>query len=90
MSGRRFIKVVRGVRGVRGALGVLGCGNSEGGWGAGVMALNGKRSLTLTEWQSLPLVAKWQALMLFVATFSSPLTPLIPLIPLTPLTPLFH
>ena len=68
-SGRRFIKGVRGVKGVRGALGVLGCGDSGGGQGAGVMALNGRRSLTLTEWQSLPLVAEWQALRLFVATF---------------------
>ena len=36
----------------------FGCGDSGGGQGAGVMALNGRRSLTLTEWQSLPLVAE--------------------------------
>ena len=47
-------------------------GDSDGCHGAGAMALNGKRSLTLTEWQSLPLVAEWQALRLFVATFSAP------------------
>ena len=33
------------------------------------MALNGRRSLTLTEWQSLPLVAEWQALTLFCRSF---------------------
>ena len=54
---------------VRGALEGLGCGNSGGGQGAGVMALNGRRSLTLTEWQSLPLVAEWQALTLFCHSF---------------------
>jgi hypothetical protein len=33
------------------------------------MALNGRRSLTLTEWQSLPLVAEWQAFTLFCCSF---------------------
>ena len=33
------------------------------------MALNGRRSLTLTEWQSLPLVAEWQAFTLFCHNF---------------------
>ena len=37
--------------------------------GASVMALNGRRSLTLTEWQSLPLVAEWQAFTLFCHSF---------------------
>ena len=65
----------------------LGCGNSRGCRGASVMALNGRRSLTLTEWQSLPLVAEWPAFTLFVATFSAPLTTLTPLTPLILLAP---
>ena len=52
-------------------LGVLVGGDSLGCWGAGVMALNGKRSLTLTEWQLLPLVAEWQALTLFLSQLSA-------------------
>ena len=71
LSRRKFIRVVRGVRGVRGALEGLGGGDSGGGRGAGVMALNGRRSLTLTEWQSLPLVAEWQAFTLFLSQLSA-------------------
>ena len=71
MSRRKFIRVVRGIRGVRGALGGFGGGNSGGCRGAGVMALNGRRSLTLTEWQSLVTLAEWQAFTLFLSQLSA-------------------
>ena len=55
----------------KGALEGLGCRNSGGGRGAGVMALNGRRSLTLTEWQSLVTLAEWQAFTLFLSQLSA-------------------